>query len=552
MPPYITHRSQRDVARNAVGPDPARRADLTAALAVALVVVLLLAAQLTLALSICFVIAGRVSRWRPSWLAVPAVSGIAWVLAIGLRQAAGGYLAIAGKLIAGLTHGGALSVGLARLPGSFAAWPRWLPGQFPVALVAAAAIALALGRPKATQAASCRPGALVFLRSRYLAATLRRGELATADGCCLGVVGGTGRKAAVSWAEVAGGMLCTGAHQTLATSTGLDLAIAAIQHRKTVVVIDLVAQDALLAQGAALLAACADVAAPLHRFGQQSSHYDPLGDPSPARVTSLVMAMIDWAGVPHADQLFCANYLNAALSLIAMTASTRSGLPDGLLTELVRLLEPGALQASLARLGERQATSLSGKVAELVSRVEGGCQAQLAARLAALDSSALGRWLRSAGTAISFGRCLDRREVAYFPLGELRHAGPVVMLARLAVADLVDNLARRSDAGVTADCLVWINGCEAIDSRQLRALLALGERTGTAVVLGTASGPVVAGLASEVNVVSARGAFAPGQAALGDSQALAELAPILEAAAPDELTLSVRRPPRITRCVAVR
>src|SRR5262249_10900429 len=48
-----------------------------------------------------------------------------------------------------------------------------------------------------------------------------------------------GRRAEVSWPDIAGGLLITGHDRAGVTSTGLDLATAAIQHRKAVIIIDL-------------------------------------------------------------------------------------------------------------------------------------------------------------------------------------------------------------------------------------------------------------------------------------------------------------------------
>ena len=56
--------------------DPARRpSDLVAGTAVALLIAQLALAQLTLAMVACLAVTGRLSRWRPLWLAVPAAGG---------------------------------------------------------------------------------------------------------------------------------------------------------------------------------------------------------------------------------------------------------------------------------------------------------------------------------------------------------------------------------------------------------------------------------------------------------------------------------------------
>ena len=390
-------------------------------------------------------------------------------------------------------------------------WRLWLPGQVPVGLVGASAEAavLRLGRPIAP-AAGYRPGGVTFLRNRYLTQALRRGEVATVDGCCLGVVRETGRRATISWAEAEAGVVCTGELPAAVRATGLSVAIAAIQHRKTVLVVDLGAEppgtDPIGTDP--IGAACLDVAAPLRRFGGPSTCYDPLAGASPARATSLVMAMLDWTGVPHAEQLACANYLNAALSLIGA--------------------EPTA-----------------GVLTELVSRIEGDAAVmyQVTAQLSALGSTRHAASLRPGPGAISITRALAERGVVHFQLGHPRQV--TAMIARLVIADLIDILMRHSDTGWRGDCAVWINGCEAIDHRQLGILIALGERTGTAVILGTTAMATATRLAPDVNVVAVAGSA--GAADFG------EIAALLAGGHQTRLALSVKRPAaRLTGCEAVR
>src|SRR6202042_158642 len=66
---------------------PGRARQLTAALAVAVLLLPLLFAQVTLVLAVLLLATGRLSRWRPSWLAVPAAAGIGWIAATGARRA---------------------------------------------------------------------------------------------------------------------------------------------------------------------------------------------------------------------------------------------------------------------------------------------------------------------------------------------------------------------------------------------------------------------------------------------------------------------------------
>src|ERR1700683_1181882 len=67
-----------------------RRGEFLAACLVLLVVAHVLFAQLTLVVAVAFVLVTRVPRWRLSWLAAPAVTGLAWTAAVGPRAAAAG------------------------------------------------------------------------------------------------------------------------------------------------------------------------------------------------------------------------------------------------------------------------------------------------------------------------------------------------------------------------------------------------------------------------------------------------------------------------------
>ncbi len=506
-------------------PELAKRAELMAGLAILALLAELLFAQLTLVLAICFLITGRLSRWRPLWLALPAAVGLAWILAAGPRPALAGFTAGGGKVLAALARHSPLHARLAYLRGIPGSWRQWLPRQLPVALIAAPAQAGLLALAGLTaRPSSYRPGLLIAARNRYLTSTLRRGELATSDGCCVGIDPRAGTRATISWSEAGAGMLCTSRDADAATLTGLDLAIAAIQHRKSVIIIDLAPSGAEPAvepgtgQGDPIGAACAAAAAPLHRFGGQSARYDPLSCASPARAVSLTMAMIDWDGIARADQLFCANYLNAALALITTRKAAPAPSDPAILGELVSLLRPGALAARLAELRERSAAadSLASRVTEITSAAAGHhlVLARMTAQLAELNGTAAGQLLRPSSPSgqqagISLRRAIASREVVHFSLGGSRYASSAAMIARLAVADLIDNLAQRSDLGCAADCAVWINGCDRIDHRQLRALVALGERAGTAVILGTTAGPAAVRLATEVNIVAIRGRCPP-------------------------------------------
>src|SRR5260370_2568167 len=90
MPPGTA--AQADgTPRHPLGPrDTPRSAELTAALALAVLLAHLLLAQLTLLLGAALYATGRLSRWRLQWLAVPAGFGLLWMLSVGPSPARAG------------------------------------------------------------------------------------------------------------------------------------------------------------------------------------------------------------------------------------------------------------------------------------------------------------------------------------------------------------------------------------------------------------------------------------------------------------------------------
>src|SRR5262249_61801007 len=106
------------------------------------------------------------------------------------------------------------------------------------------------------RARASRPGAPAAARRAYLIASLRRGEVATVDGGCVGIVAATGRRAEITWREAERGVLVTGTSPAAVSGVGRDLAMAAIQHRKAVLVIDLASRTGDLT-AASVAAACA-------------------------------------------------------------------------------------------------------------------------------------------------------------------------------------------------------------------------------------------------------------------------------------------------------
>src|ERR1022692_4016890 len=126
-------------ARYLIPMDTPRRGEIIAAFAIAVLVAHLLFAQLTIAVTAALFAVGRISRWRPQWLAVPAGAGLVWVLAIGPAAALAGFTAGPGQVAAYL---GGIAGNPGRLPhlsAAFTGLGQWLPRQLPVALILAAA-----------------------------------------------------------------------------------------------------------------------------------------------------------------------------------------------------------------------------------------------------------------------------------------------------------------------------------------------------------------------------------------------------------------------------
>ena len=269
MPPAVPLVPERPPrrARYLIPPGTPRRGEVLAALAVVLALAGALLAPVTLLLLVAFYTAGKISRWRPVWLAVPACCGAVWLLAAGPGTAVAAFGAAMSSVAAVLSRLLTDQPVLASLPG---AEVHDLAGQFPVALiVAAAAAAFAWWvrwlHTDEWDLPAIRPGLVNFCRRQLTAASVRSGGIVTRDGACLGVDRVTGGPAALSWRDAGGGVLVTGAAQAAVLASGWQLVHAAIRRRKPVVVVDLTGSQELPGW---LAAACSATAAPLQVFGE--------------------------------------------------------------------------------------------------------------------------------------------------------------------------------------------------------------------------------------------------------------------------------------------
>jgi hypothetical protein len=214
-----------------------------------------------------------------------------------------------------------------------------------------------------------RPGLIAWISRLYLIAMLRRGEVAASDGACLGVRSGCGRRLVVSWLDAAGGVLCTGADAPGVGATAAAFAIAAIQHRKAVLIVDLTAGG------------------------------PPPGGPAgdhflPEAMAAAIERACSEAGAPF----------RIAGSAPASSWRSRIDLPAVLADRSVVLLSPGAGSGtgSRAEAGPGVVARLTAELPELVSDGVApdclvwisGCEAVIAAQLTALIQAA-----RQAGIA---------------------------------------------------------------------------------------------------------------------------------------------------------
>jgi hypothetical protein len=532
--------------------DP-RRSNLASGAAAAVMIFQLAVAPVTLGLAAAFVLIARVSRWRPLWLIVPAVAGLGWAAGAGAGRAVAGYLLVGSRLIQTLTEPAPLPAHLARLALLASYWRHGLPVQLPIALIVAAAQARLTVRLAAGE--RFRPGVIVAARRACVRAARRRGQFATPDGCCVGLIPDTGRRAAVSWEEARGGVLITGRDLAPVTSTGLELAVAAIQHRKTVIIADLAASAAggsrpCQALAASVSAACTRMRAPLAILDADRGHYDPFERAGPEGAARLVSAMIDWTGTGPDQRRGCERVLREAFQVVAAGLPPPGGPHGATLDEVLRLLRPaGVFTATTA------AAALAGQLGELRSTT-------LGARLS--------RPGPAAGDAIDLERAVARRECVLFCLDRDAHGLPGAMVARLVLADLVRVLADRAALRAPGDSLVFVNGCEPGDLEHVAALLATGPAAGSAIVVCAGDGAVARQLSGMVNVVAVRGqpphdsaahatsavtaATAAGEILFSQCESREMPATALRPQRSDDLILRVRgpRPRVIAGCRAVR
>jgi hypothetical protein len=496
-----------------------RRGEVVAACAVLIVLAHAVFAQLTLVLAVIFWLVTKVTRWRLSWLAVPAAVGAAWTVAAGPRVAAAGFAHGPAQVVRYLGAGGPH---LLHLGAAFAGIGSWLPRQLPLAILAGSAEAALAGwvswlHTDERDLPSARPGLLAALRRAATRRAIQAGGIVTRDGGCLGVAAGSGAPVALSWSEAAGGVGVCGSAEADVLTTSFQLVHAAVRRRKPVLAVDLTADPGVPRR---LAAVCAAAGTPLQVFGLDPAGagqgiaatrtgpacYEPFRHGDPARRAALIMGMISWEGPGSQYRRSCAAYLEDAFELLDV-APGDPRVP--VLDEIIHLLNPSALRARVEHvpasyprrdvLAERTRVSVSMLLAEPATT------AQLTRQLRELRASAFGRWLRppGPGTAgeIDLRRTVTERGAVLFCLGGTPEQAASVMLTRLVCQDLLAAGEALYRMDVDGDGIVWLTECGSMPADSVTDMIARGPDTGLPVLAVTTSAQVAGELADLTNVL---------------------------------------------------
>ena len=496
-------------ARYVIPKDMPRRAELLAAAGVALVLLHLIFAQLTLVLALIFYGVTRVTRWRPSWLAAPAAVGLAWTLAIGPAAAGAGFAAGPARVVSYLGGIAGHSSRLLHLGVAYSGMGHWLLRQLPLALIAASAEAALAAwldwlHTDEWDVRSPRRGLLGAVRRAAVIRTVRSGGVLTRDGVCLGVDEMSGGRAALSWPEIAGGVLVAGASRSGTTISSFQLVHAAIRLRKPVIIVNLGGGTDL---GPPLSAVCAAASAPFYEFSAAGpASYEPFRYGDPARRATLVTAMINWSGTADHYRRSFAAYLTDVFELIdAAPADPRVPMLD----DVAHLLDLAALRARLEQVPayHPRRPALADRIQVSVGQAHADPEllTTVATQLAELRTSPIGRWLRAAGPAhrahIDIGRVVRDRAVALFSLSASGNAGAAARMAWLIGQDILAADADLAEIGISGDGVAWFDHCEGLPQPMVRDLIGRGSGAGLPVLLTTTSSRAGLGLAGEVNAL---------------------------------------------------
>ncbi len=524
-------------------------------------------AQLTILLAAVFYLITKVTRWRLSWLTVPAAVGLAWTAA-DPRAAVAGFTAGPARIADYLGASGHQADHLLHFTAAFTGTGTWLPRQLPLALLFGAAEAALAGwlswlHTDEWDVRPARPGLIVAARRAATVRAIRSGGVVTRDGGCLGVAAGSGGRITLSWAEAAAGIAVYGSSGPDVLTTGFQLIHAAVRRRKPVLAIDHTADPGLTGK---LAAACAAAGAPLLVFGEegaQAACYEPFRHGAPGRRAALITAMLSWDGPGRQYRRSCVSYLEDIFELLdAAPGDPRVPVLD----DVIHLLNPVAMRARMkyvpAVYPRRDVLAERIRVSTSLINAEPATIAGLGRQLRELRGSPFGRWLRPSpdgpAAEIDLSRAVAERAVVLFRLGGPCPAESSAMLTRLVCQDLLAAGAALNGIGVDGDGIIWLAECGSLPRQPVTEMIAGGQRSGLPVLAATTSAQVAADLADLVNVVVAHRmedtAAARRLAAQGPPEPAADAnpgaGPAAEATGPaalrdGEFLLAVKNPPRL-------
>ena len=382
-----------------------RSGELAAGLAAVTVVAQCALAPVTLLAAGLLVLVGRISRWPLAWLLLPALGSACWLAVEGLPATAHAFTAGAGRLISA-------DLAIALHPGrllhpaaAFAGAVRWLPRELPLLLLAGTAEAAIVLWPRHAQrsglitalrpglVAPQWPGLVAALRRRAAAAALAAGHTVTADGFAIGV-SGSGRRAAVSWAQAGRGVLLTGGDPAELDQIGLAIACAAARRRKAMLVLDLSAAGARRG-------VCVQVACLAERVGAPVTYPGCVADNGPGASEAGTVGAARTSGVVSLGGAFGRAIRRRSVVLVPVprARAAQSG-----------AAQSGAAQSGAAQSGAAQSEAAQQALSELAGTLTSlrelglradclawvvGCEAADASRLSGL--LALGH---ATGTAV--------------------------------------------------------------------------------------------------------------------------------------------------------
>jgi hypothetical protein len=559
-----------------------RRDEILAVCVVLAVLAHVLFAQLTLLLAAVFYLITKATRWRLSWLTIPAAAGLAWTAA-GPRAAVAGFTAGPARIADYLGASGHQADHLLHFTAAFTGIGTWLPRQLPLALLAGTAEAALAGwlswlHTDEWDLTPARPGLIVAARRAATVRAIRAGGVVTRDGGCLGVAAGSGGRVTLSWAEAAGGISVCGSSGPDVLSTGFQLVHAAVRRRKPVLAVDHTADGGLTGK---LAAVCAAAGAPLLVFGEegaQAACYEPFRHGAPGRRAALITAMLSWDGPGRQYRRSCISYLEDVFELLdAAPGDPRVPVLD----DVIHLLNPVAMRARMecvpAVYPRRDVLAERTRVSTSLINAEPATIAELGRQLRELRASPFGRWLRpppgvpaagvpaASGPAagvpaeIDLSRAVADRAVVLFRLGGPAPAESSAMLTRLVCQDLLAAGAALTGIGVDGDGIIWLTECGSLPRPPVTEMIASGQRTGLPLLAATTSAQIAADLADLVNVVvahrmedtaAARRLAAQGTAAQGLVVQGQPPEPAADANDPavlrdGEFRLAVKNPPRL-------